>query len=110
MKLIDVVSASVLSGKLPGEENTSIKIGEVNLVLGRYPQNDLYGMRVVGGNGTFQFPTSDDLLLKTENTTFIDIQVGMVSCTTQANCLMLSLDCRSQELYLMFTFLLIVLT
>lgn len=85
MNLINVVSEAVLSLKLPGEEATSIKSSEVNLVLARYPSNKLGGMRVEGGNGTFQLPTSDDLLVKTKNASFVDVQVGTVSCKTNNN-------------------------
>ena len=85
MNLINVVSEAVLSLKLPGEEATSIKSGEVNLVLARYPSNKLGGMRVEGGNRTFQLPTSDDLLVKTKNASFVDVQVGTVSCKTNNN-------------------------
>ena len=85
MNLINIVSEAVLSLKLPGEEATSIKSGEVNLVLARYPSNKLGGMRVEGGNRTFQLPTSDDLLVKTKNASFVDVQVGTVSCKTNNN-------------------------
>lgn len=64
--------------KLPGDKVTSIKSGDaVQLIVGRYLPIDLSGMRVESVNGTFQLPSSREVFEKTENATFVDVQVSL---------------------------------
>ena len=88
LEMIDSVSEAVLSLKRPGEEPVFMKTGKLKLVLGRYLPNDLSGMtsRFKGENRSFQLPTSEELLVKTKNAAFVDIQVGLLFYRVLAYC------------------------
>ena len=91
LEMIDSVAEAVLSLKRPGEEPVFMETGndgKLKLVLGRYLPNDLSGMtsRFKGENRSFQLPTSEELLVKTKNAAFVDIQVSLLFYRVLAYC------------------------
>ena len=76
MKIIGVIGDAVFASKLPDEELTLIKSGELKMVLGRVTSAKLAGISFIGGDGKIILPDEKKAFEPSiDGTRFVDAQV-----------------------------------